>query len=182
MSAPATWESDLREHRRSKDRYLAEHPHSPLPPDQREEFSGLDYFPPDPAYRVEATFEPDERREEITVMTSTDGEKVYYQWGELYFTLSGDELCLQAYRSTPDEERYWVPFRDETNGTETYGAGRYLDLGAEERLDEDTWVLDFNRAYSPFCAYSEAYECPLVPIENWLDVRVEAGERARQTV
>lgn len=64
-----------------------------------------------------------------------------------------------------------------TSGEESYGAGRYIDLDASDRTDDGDWVVDFNRAYSPFCAYDERYECPLVPTENWLDVRIETGER-----
>jgi hypothetical protein len=179
MGAPATWRQELDEHRQSKDRYLRDHPHSPLPPERREGFEGLDYFDPNPDYRVEATFAPDDRRERITVRTSTEGEREYVQWGELHFTLGGERRCLRVYRQNPDEAGYWLPFRDETNGEETYDAGRYLDLDPDDdRTGGGDWVLDFNRAYSPFCAYSPAYECPLVPVENWLDVRIEAGEKA----
>jgi len=72
----------------------------------------------------------------------------------------------------------FVPFRDATSGKETYGAGRYIDLEPEERLNnEGKWVLDLNKAYNPWCAYSDAYICPLVPTENWLKVPVRAGEK-----
>jgi hypothetical protein len=84
---------------------------------------------------------------------------------------------LQAYRPIDDADRFWVPFRDETNGEETYDAGRYLDLEPDEHRLDGEWVLDFNRAYNPTCAYNHAYECPLIPMENWLDVRIEAGEK-----
>lgn len=94
--------------------------------------------------------------------------------------MDGEAVSLTAYKSDMDEERLWVPFRDETNGAETYGAGRYLDLDADDRTDDSNWILDFNRAYSPFCAYNNAYECPLVPMENGLNVRIEAGEKSTQ--
>lgn len=123
------------------------------------------------------TFDEDERRTRITVRTSTDGERESLRWRELHFRLADDAVCLQAYGQCPDGERYRVPFRDEPTGEETYGAGRYLDLGDDERLDTETWVLDFDRVYSHLYAYSEAYECPLVPTGNWLDVRIEAGEK-----
>jgi hypothetical protein len=87
-------------------------------------------------------------------------------------------VTLQAYKSDPDEDRLWVPFRDETSGEETYGAGRYLDLvPGDHRTANGRWVVDLNEAYNPTCAYNYAYECPMVPVENWLDVRIEAGER-----
>jgi uncharacterized protein (DUF1684 family) len=86
--------------------------------------------------------------------------------------------ALQAYKSDPADDRLFVPFRDKTSGDETHGAGRYLDLEPERHLTADgTWILDFNEAYNPWCAYSDAYACPLVPPENWLPVPVWAGEK-----
>jgi uncharacterized protein (DUF1684 family) len=83
-----------------------------------------------------------------------------------------------VYKSGPREERLFIPFRDGTCGKETYGAGRYLDLEPAEHLtDEGKWIVDFNEAYNPWCAYSEDYACPFVPPENRLRVPVRAGER-----
>jgi hypothetical protein len=177
MSADQSWREDLQRHREEKDRYLGEHPHSPIPPDERGGFEGLEYFPPDADYRFELPLHEHEDKEAITISTTTEGEREYLDWGEFRFEIDGEEYTLQAFKSDPEEDRLWVPFRDETSGEETYGAGRYLDLEPEDRTEEGTWTLDFNRAYNPFCAYSDAYECPLVPMENWLDVRVEAGEK-----
>jgi len=100
------------------------------------------------------------------------------RWGEFRFKI-GDKACtLQAYKSDPNEERLFVPFRDETSGKETYGAGRYLDLDDEHHCTTDgKWILDFNCAYNPWCAYSDAYACPFVDPENWLKVAVRAGEK-----
>ena len=85
---------------------------------------------------------------------------------------------LHAYKSAPDEERLFVPFRDKTSGEETYGAGRYLDLEPDEGLTAGgKWILDLNMAYNPWCAYSEDYACPFVPPENWLDLPIRAGEK-----
>ena len=70
-----------------------------------------------------------------------------------------------------------MPFRDETSGETTYGAGRYLDLEPETHRVDDGWILDFNAAYNPTCAYNHTYECPMIPPENWLDVHIEAGEQ-----
>lgn len=177
MTASATWRDELLREREHKDEYFRNHPHSPIPADQRDDFAGLSYYDPDPEFRVEADLAEHESKQTITVTTSTDGEREYVEWGEFRFSLAGDDVRLQAYRADPSEERIWLPFRDETSGAETYGAGRYLDLDADDRTDDGRWTIDFNRAYSPLCAYSEAYECPLVPMENWLEVRVEAGEK-----
>ena len=169
----------IEEQRKRKEEYFANGEHSPIPPDQRgEDFPGLEYFPPDPSYRFELPLSEHEEKETVTVGTSADGEQEYLRWGEFEFTIDGEECTLQAYKGDPSEDRLWVPFRDETNGEETYGAGRYIDLEEDHhRTDSDEWILDFNLAYNPTCAYNEAYECPLIPMENWLDCRIEAGEK-----
>jgi uncharacterized protein (DUF1684 family) len=75
-------------------------------------------------------------------------------------------------------ERLFILFKDATSGKETYGAGRYLDLEAErDHTPDGRWILDFNRAYNPWCVYSKDYTCPLVPRENWLEVAIPAGEK-----
>ncbi|ADE02794.1 DUF1684 domain-containing protein [Haloferax volcanii] len=171
------WLDALRTHREQKDRYLAGDRNSPVPPDQREVFDGLDYFDPDPDLRFELELREYDDPERITIGTSTDGEREYLAWARFEFEVHGESYALDAYRADADEGRLWVPFRDETNAEETYGAGRYLDLEAADRTDDGRWVVDFNYAYNPFCAYSPRYECPLVPMENWLEVRIEAGEK-----
>ena len=179
MPDTTDWAAAVEEQRERKDTFFAEHPRSPLPADHREGFEGLDYFPPDPDLRFVLPLAAEEDPETLTVETSTDGTREYRRVGTFRFEVDGEEQTLAAYRADPQEDRLWVPFRDATSGGATYGAGRYLDLEAEvHRRDDGRWVLDFNRAYNPSCAYSDAYECPLVPVENWLDVPIEAGERA----
>ena len=179
MSASSNWETAILRQRERKDEYYAEHPRSPLPADHREGFEGLDYFPPDPELRFELPLREHDEKEPITIETTTEGAREYYRWGEFRFEIDGAEHRLQAYKDDPEEGRLWVPFRDATSGGATYGAGRYLDLEADEhRTAEGEWVLDLNLAYNPYCAYSARYECPLIPMENWLDVPIEAGERA----
>jgi len=96
----------------------------------------------------------------------------------LDYLLGGRQCALQAYKSDPGEERLFVPFGDETSGKESYGAGRYLDLERERHQTEgNRWIMDFNEAYNPWCAYSEKYVCPFVPPENWLNVPIRAGEK-----
>ncbi|HKL28111.1 MAG TPA: DUF1684 domain-containing protein [Natrialbaceae archaeon] len=173
------WIDELREIRQRKGDYFREHPHSPIPQDQQgEQFPGLEYFDVDPDLRFELDLKEHDEKEEITVETTADGEQHYLRYGEFAFEIDGEEHTLQAYRPIGGEERFWVPFRDETNDEETYGAGRYLDLEPDEhQTPEGKWVLDLNQAYNPTCAYNAAYECPLIPMANWLDVRVEAGEK-----
>lgn len=178
MADTENWEGRLEQERKEKDRFFGEHPRSPIPADQREGFDGLRYYSPDPSYRFELELREHESKEQITTETTTEGEQEYLRWGEFTFEIDGEEYTLQAYKGSPDEERFWLPFRDETNGEETYGAGRYIDLEEDEHLtDEGMWEVDFNAAYNPFCVYSPEYECPLIPRENWLDTRIEAGEK-----
>ncbi|WP_126664281.1 DUF1684 domain-containing protein [Haloterrigena salifodinae] len=172
------WRRAIETQREGKDRYFGGDPHSPIPPDERESFDGLEYYPIDKEYRFELPLHEYDDPEPVTVGTSTDGEREYLRWGEFRFTVGGEDVALQAYKANPDDERLWVPFRDATSGDETYGAGRYLDLEDDaHRTDDGNWILDFNEAYNPTCAYSDQYECPLPPTANWLDVPIEAGEK-----
>ncbi|MFC6766443.1 DUF1684 domain-containing protein [Natrinema soli] len=172
------WRRAIETQREEKDRYFGGDPHSPIPPDERESFDGLEYYPIDEDYRFELPPDEYDDPESVTVGTSTDGEREYLCWGEFRFTVDGEDIALQAYKADPDDERLWVPFRDATNGDETYGAGRYLDLENDtHRTDDGNWILDFNEAYNPTCAYSDRYECPLPPTENWLEVSIGAGEQ-----
>ncbi|ESP88454.1 DUF1684 domain-containing protein [Candidatus Halobonum tyrrellensis] len=176
-----TWAADLRATRAEKDEFLADHPQSPLPPDERESFDGLPCFDPDPAYRVRATASLPDDPEPVD-LTVRNGEAMRYVPAVSFsFVLPGDdgESTLTAYRQGDDEEALFVPFRDKTTGQETYDGGRYMDLHPEGTLgDGDEVTLDFNLAYTPFCAFSDAFACPLPPEENWLDAAVRAGERA----
>ena len=179
METGDEYETRIRTQRSAKEEFFETNPHSPIPEARREQFPGFDYFSVDPAYRFELDLHEYDETETFTVETSTGGKQEYLRWGEFRFEVDGSEESLQAFKSDPDEERLWVPFRDETSGEETYGAGRYLDLEPEShRTDDGRWLLDFNEAYNPTCAYNEAYECPLIPMDNWLDVRIEAGEKA----
>jgi len=173
------WKTAIQEEREAKDDYFGTNPRSPLPPEDRESFDGLEYYPPKEKYRFELPLHEYESKTTVTVGTSADGEQGYLQWGEFRFEIDGETVTLQAYKSDPQDDRLWVPFRDATSGEETYGAGRYLDLEPDTHQTADgTWILDFNQAYNPTCAYSDDYECPLPPTENWLDVAIKAGEQA----
>ena len=172
------WAAQISKGREAKIEYFADSPRSPLPEELRGEgFPGLEYYEPDLDYQFVLPLAEHETKEEVTVETTADGEQTYLRWGEFEFELDGESYTLQAYRPNRSAERLWVPFRDETSGSETYGAGRYLDLEDETHKVDGGWVLDFNAAYNPTCAYNHAYECPMIPPENWLDARIEAGEK-----
>ena len=167
----------LRENRAEKDDFFAEHPQSPIPPEKRDGFDGLAYFDPDPAYRVEATVTVVDDPEEIDLETS-DGRTITYRRPFRFsFEIDGDSYELSGYRQEPTDPIF-VPFRDKTTGLQSYKDGRYMELEPEEKLSDGTTVeIDFNLAYSPFCAYSETFSCPLPPEENWLETTIPAGER-----
>jgi uncharacterized protein (DUF1684 family) len=169
----------LEEKRAEKDRAFAERRTSPLPPEERDGFDGLAYFDPDPDYRVEATVTVHEDPDPVEMETS-DGRTVrYLRVVTLSFDLGGETHELAGYRQeTAGDEALFVPFRDKTTGQQTYHGGRYMELAPDRALsDGDRVPLDFNLAYTPFCAFSEAFSCPLPPEENWLFVSVPAGER-----
>jgi len=169
----------LEANRAEKDEFFAEHPQSPIPPEQRDDFEGLDYFAPDEDYRVEATVTVHDDPEPVEMETTAGAPVRYLRVVTFEFAVEGESHALAGYRQASDEgDSLFVPFRDKTTGQQTYYQGRYIELEPDEELaDGDVVTVDFNLAYSPFCAYSETFSCPLPPEENWLETTVEAGER-----
>lgn len=164
--------------RRAKDDLFAHSHHSPLPQHHRREFVGLAYFRPDPSYRIDGLrLEPvtDDETLPFSIDTSDNQPRTAHRLGRLRFRLHGLDLSLTAYRvGDRESDALFVPFTDETSGRETYAVGRYLDIEPEA---DGSFVLDFNDAYHPYCAYSDSYSCPVPPAENRLALPVEAGER-----
>ncbi|RLI36084.1 hypothetical protein DRO55_04210 [Candidatus Bathyarchaeota archaeon] len=172
------WKAAIERERRRKDLFFKLHPESPIPPEDRARFTGLDYYPPDPKYKFVAELHEYRDKEKLRMVYTRGGEREFIRWGEFRLKIDGKDVILHAYKSDPKEDRLFIPFRDLTSGKETYGAGRYIDLDGEvDRTPDGKWILDFNKAYNPWCAYNEAYTCPLVPIENWLRVPIYAGEK-----
>lgn len=145
-----------------------------------QQLGGLPFFPIDPAYRVEASFRRYEKPEIIQMKTSGTRISEYAVFGLATFELNGKTHELTLYRSTrvnmPVEYQnsLFLPFLDQTSGDQTYGGGRYMDI---EIPTGDTIVIDFNKAYHPYCAYTTGYNCPVVPRNNVLDTEVLAGIR-----
>ncbi|WP_436346286.1 DUF1684 domain-containing protein [Natronorubrum sp. FCH18a] len=196
------WREELESKRAEKDDFFAEHPQSPIPPEERDGFDGLDYFEPDSTYRVTATVERHDDPEVVLMDTTAGREMRYLRVATLEFELNRDDEDLEdgtdelaAYQlESPNEEPLFVPFRDKTTGQQTYDGGRYMELSpnrdpadaaesssaspaSQAWQDGDELVVDFNLAYTPFCAYSETFDCPLPPKENWLEIAIPAGER-----
>ncbi len=171
---PAAFRRAELERRRDKDQFFRESADSPLP--DRATFTGLRYFDPDPAYRVTATVEKLSAGPPYRVQMTRGETETYQPYGRAIFTLDGKTYRLLVFRSA-EKDQLFVPFKDMTNGGESYGAGRYLDVPLSE-VSGDELPLDFNRAYNPFCAYNPTYTCPIPPAENHLKVAVAAGEKA----
>lgn len=162
--------------REAKDEFLKHHPESPIPPALRGAFRGLAYYDYDLKFRFDVKLDRYPTPEPVTLATSKGVPRPMLKWGSFTFTIDGQTRTLQAYISAHahGEASLFVPFRDATSGRETYGAARYLDLPVTRN---DRYVLDFNAAYNPYCAYSDDYVCPFPPRENWLDIPVRAGEK-----
>ena len=165
------WREELEDLRREKDEAFRHDPGSPIPSGERRSFKGLRYFPPDPRYRLEARLVLGPR-EDLNIPRSAGDVVLYTRLGHFVLDFPAGPGKLALYES---DGHAFLPFRDKTSGHETYGAGRYLEV---VELGGGRFLLDFNQAYNPFCAYNEAYSCPFPPPENWLQVPVEAGEKA----
>ena len=182
ISAPRSWAERTTEERRQKDEQFKTDPASPLLPVDRPTFRGLSYWPPDPSYRFVGRLHVYERPERFTILTTTGNPRPCEKYGKVRFLLQGTWCTLQVYRlldtePLPGASPLFLPFTDGTTGKETYPAGRYVSL---EGPEDGPYLLDFNRASNPWCAYGapERFACPAAPAENRLSVRVEAGERA----
>jgi uncharacterized protein (DUF1684 family) len=162
--------------RAAKERSLREESDSPIPPGKRDQLLPLKYFPIDAQYSVPAVLRLATERPEFEMPTSTGKLRKMQQVGTLEFTLKARPLKLGAFVEAGTERirQLFVPFSDLTTGTETYAAGRYLDLNPTAT---GIYVIDFNRAYNPYCAYNESYDCPYPPPSNRLPVPIRAGER-----
>ena len=151
---------------------------SPLNQKDFNSFTSHDFFPIDLKYHVVATFVRTPNQKPFEMLTTANRTKTYEKYGEVYFELDSSVVVLNIYQShtlreTEEYKDYlFLPFKDPTNGNETYGGGRYIDLRIPEN---DKMVIDFNKAYNPYCAYNTGYACPLVPKENHLDIPIYAG-------
>jgi len=151
----------------------------PIPAAKKAEFLPLAYFPVDPGYKVLAGLKAATENVELMMPTSTGQQRKMRRVGMMQFTLKGQAMELAAFNEVgaPDMNHLTLMFSDMTSGTETYAAGRYIDL---ERTASDIYNLDFNLAYHPYCYYNPTYECPYPPAENRLKVPIHAGERIKK--
>jgi uncharacterized protein len=162
--------------RATREAFFRQASESPIPRDKADTLLPLTYFPPDPDYVAPASLTPAQEREVVEMPTSTGEVRKEERVGVLEFSVKGQPLTLSAFveAGSKDVNRLFVPFRDLTSGTETYQAGRYLDL---ERTPTGLYNIDFNRAYHPYCYYNTTFDCPYPPAENRLPIPIRAGER-----
>ena len=171
--------AEVEEERAAKDREFAAQS-DPVPPEKRDRLLPLPYYPPNLDYSVPAVLQLAEQRPIFEVPTSTGVIRRMQRVGVLAFTLQGKPMTLGAFveEGTQRINELFVPFADLTTGKETYPAGRYLYL---QPTGTGIYTIDFNRAFNPYCAYNEKYDCPYPPPSNRLNVEILAGEKAPRT-
>lgn len=167
---------EIKKEREEKDEFMRTSVESPFA-DNKETFKGLNYFPPDPRYKITASLIPIQNKKAITLNTNDGKEQRYIEYAYAEFDMEGFRnrlLILEIVDMGPLRGKLFLAFGDATSAAETYGAGRYLDVA--KTPGSNTINLDFNKAYNPYCAYTEKYSCPLPPAENLLRIAIRAGE------
>jgi uncharacterized protein len=157
--------------RQQKDQFFRIDPHSPLTPEQRRDFRGLNYFPENLELCLDVEVEEFAQKDEIDMETTGGYAQTYERYGRFRFTVDGQPAELTIYHGP---HGFFLPFVDALAATETYGAGRYLE---PEPIEGGKFRVDFNEAYNPYCAYNENWSCPITPAENRLKVAIRAGEK-----
>jgi uncharacterized protein (DUF1684 family) len=177
-ASPEAYLKEIEKERADKDHFMRTSSESPFA-DDASSFKGLKYFPIDPSFRVMASLTPVEEKKVIVLPTSDGLQQHYLPYAYADFELE-DEVChlliLEVMEEGIQRGSLFLAFGDSTSASETYGAGRYLDI--KKTPGSTSMTLDFNKAYNPYCAYTEKYSCPLPPTENLLRVAIKAGEKS----
>lgn len=171
MSTTAT--SRLERYRERRDEFMRTHENSPLTESQKANFVPLAYYPENPDLVFVLDVDTSIPNDPVELPTTTGESKEYIPYGRVTFNVGDEEASLTIYRER-GKRRLLIPFRDATSGKETYGAGRTVDV--QERPDGKV-TLDFNYAYGLYCQYNDNWVCTIPPMENWLRVPIEAGEK-----
>lgn len=171
MFAARAHEKNLQSFRAEKDEFFRHSPQSPLTKEQRRSFRGLSYFPYNGLLRLELPIDRLAAGDSIILEATAGGRQDYRRAGLVRFSVEGKAATLALFQS--ERGALFLPVRDATSGSESYGAGRYCE---PEWLDMDRVLVDFNYLYNPYCAYNEGWSCPLPPSENWLRIPLRAGE------
>ena len=148
---------------------------SPLKKRDLKNFRGLDFFTYDSTYLVTAKLTKTPKEKPFMMLTTTDMMVEYIKYGTISFELLSNQYSLDIYKNLEDpneRDNLFLPFLDDTNGNESYGGGRYINLDIPQ---VDNLIIDFNSAFNPYCVYDEKYSCPIVPIDNYLPLEIKAG-------
>ncbi|WP_316800891.1 DUF1684 domain-containing protein [Pedobacter frigidisoli] len=169
----------ISKHRENYKQDFVKDSYAPL---KEKDLQNLHFYPADSTYRIMANVEI-LKNEKVFKMPTYDGtSKEFYRYARISFNLNGNSVSMTLYKNVAlsanptYKDLLFLPFTDETNNKETYGGGRYIDLSSKEIADNKIEV-DFNKAYNPYCAYSEGYRCPVPPEENDLRLEIKAGEQ-----
>jgi len=167
---------EVRKDRLEKDKYFLTSHNTPIRASDMGNFRSLAYYPVDKSYALYVSLDRLESPEQTLIATTRDKIREMLYIGDFVFTLHGEHCSLRVFapKDTSDGYYWFIPFTDLTNGSDTYGGGRYIDI---DDTSSDSTFLDFNYAYNPYCAYNELYDCPIPPAENALPVAVRAGEK-----
>lgn len=163
------------EHRQERRTFFKRGSESPLTTVEKKKFKDLNYYPPNSEYRVNARLTPFQNQAILKIPTSDNKEKTYRKFAFAEFELEGKlhKVLLLKPTDSENSNEVFLAFTDSTSGEETYGGGRYIDL---ETSSNSRIIIDFNKAYNPFCVFNDKYSCPFPPKENQLQVAVKAGE------
>lgn len=170
-----TWKRALLRFRAQKDEFMRLGLNSSFARSSHHVFQGLKYFEPDPSFRFEAKLQRYRAEASVMMTTSTGARQLFNRVGRFDLVIEHQAVALQAYQPADrDDPSLFIPFKDATSGKQTYSAARYLEMRVEH---DDEYLVDFNYAYNPYCAYVEGFVCPLPPAENFLKVAIRAGEK-----
>jgi uncharacterized protein len=166
------WRSQFDAHRAQWDAEIAQSPDSPLPEERRASFPGLRFYPFDPSWRYVGDLQRLRPPAFIQVPDTKGKDQAYLDYGRFPIERDGVVATLEVYRPVEHPDQFFIAFFDSSNGGETYEGGRYVHL---DSLDTHHFVLDFNKAYNPYCAYDSSWICPIPPRANALPFAVRAG-------
>ncbi|WP_299159366.1 DUF1684 domain-containing protein [uncultured Tenacibaculum sp.] len=155
---------------------------SPLTKKGLRKFRGLDFFPISNAYKVRAKLNKTPDAPTFNFPTTTDRVAVYKKYGVVSFKINDEDFELAIYQDENPSPKYkdylFLPFLDDTNGKTSYQGGRFVEVLTSDENDDGTITIDFNKAYNPYCAYSDRYSCPITPRSNYINTEIKAGVMA----
>jgi uncharacterized protein (DUF1684 family) len=176
-----TYQQEIAAYREKYKKEFLESERSPIK--NKEDLEFIRFYDVDESFKLTATFSKTENAQPFDLPTMNGKTKSYIEYGSLSFSLHGKNLSLKIYQSilllekSEYKNHLFLPFLDETNGHDTYGGGRYLDFETSD-IKDNRVVIDFNKAYNPYCAFADGYSCPKPPEENYLRLEIKAGEKS----